>query len=168
MHPYLTEGVGEDFWPATFDRTMVDRWVTVSDKDAFLTTRRLAETEGILAGGSGGMAVHAALEAAAGIDDPEALVVVILPDGGRSYLSKVFNDTWLQQHGMLEPAGSTLTVGDVLRHIYVSARRCLQVGCDDFRTGCTHRRNRSAADAAAGACHQRDRAVQNSHVVIPH
>ena len=115
MHSYLVEGVGEDFWPETFDRTMVDRWVTVSDKDAFLTTRRLALTEGILAGGSGGLAIHAALEAAAEIDDPEALMVVILPDGGRSYLSKVYNDSWLQQHGMLEPAGATLAVGDVLR-----------------------------------------------------
>jgi cystathionine beta-synthase len=115
MHPYLVEGVGEDFWPETFDRSSVDRWVTVSDKDAFLTTRRLAATEGILAGGSGGLAVHAALEAAAGIDDPNALVVVILPDGGRSYLSKVYNDGWLQQHGMLEPAGSAQRVGDVLR-----------------------------------------------------
>src|SRR6478672_1843293 len=115
MHPYLVEGVGEDFWPETFDRSAVDHWVTVSDRDAFLTTRRLALTEGILAGGSGGMAVHAALAAAAEIDDPEALMVVILPDGGRSYLSKVYNDTWLQQNGMLEPAGATLSVGDVLR-----------------------------------------------------
>ncbi|MDX6665227.1 MAG: cystathionine beta-synthase, partial [Solirubrobacteraceae bacterium] len=115
MHPYLVEGVGEDFWPATFDRSSVDEWVTVSDKDAFLTTRRLALTEGILAGGSGGMALHAALAAAAHITDPNALMVVILPDGGRSYLSKVYNDAWLQQHGMLEPAGSSLSVGDVLR-----------------------------------------------------
>jgi cystathionine beta-synthase len=115
MHPYLVEGVGEDFWPETFDRSSVDEWVTVSDKDAFLTTRRLALTEGILAGGSGGLAVHAALEAAKEIDDPEALMVVILPDGGRSYLSKVYNDSWLQQHGMLERPGATLSVGDVLR-----------------------------------------------------
>jgi cystathionine beta-synthase len=115
MHPYLVEGVGEDFWPETFDRSSVDEWVTVSDKDAFLTTRRLALTEGILAGGSGGLAVHAALEAATRIDDPEALMVVILPDGGRSYLSKVYNDSWLQQHGMLERPGATLSVGDVLR-----------------------------------------------------
>src|SRR3954452_21702682 len=115
MHPYLVEGVGEDFWPETFDRSSVDEWVTVSDKDAFLTTRRLALTEGILAGGSGGLAVHAALAAAEEIADPEALMVVILPDGGRSYLSKVYNDSWLQQHGMLERPGATLTVGDVLR-----------------------------------------------------
>jgi len=115
MHPYLVEGVGEDFWPETFDRTVVDRWITVSDRDAFLTTRRLALEEAILAGGSSGMAVHAALQAAAEIDDPEALMVVILPDGGRSYLSKVYNDGWLQQHGMLERPGGSLSVGDVLR-----------------------------------------------------
>jgi cystathionine beta-synthase len=115
VRPYLVEGVGEDFWPETFDPGLVDEWVTVSDKDAFLTTRRLALEEGILAGGSGGLALHAALEAAAGIDDPEALVVVVLPDGGRSYLSKIYNDSWLQQNGMLEPDRAMLSVGDVLR-----------------------------------------------------
>jgi cystathionine beta-synthase len=114
VHPYLVEGVGEDFWPETFDRTVVDRWVTVSDRDAFLTTRRLAQTEGILAGGSGGLAVHAALEAAKEIDNPDALMVVILPDGGRSYLSKVYSDSWMRQYGFLE-RGSELTVGQVLR-----------------------------------------------------
>jgi cystathionine beta-synthase len=88
--------------------------VTVSDRDAFLTTRRLAELEGILAGGSGGLALHAALEVAKGIDDPDALMVVILPDGGRSYLSKVYSDTWMRQYGFLE-RGEDLTVGDVLR-----------------------------------------------------
>src|SRR5881227_1621283 len=84
VHPYLVEGVGEDFWPETFDRSVVDRWVTVSDRDAFLTTRRLAHLEGILAGGSGGLALHAALQIAADVEDPDALIVVILPDGGRS------------------------------------------------------------------------------------
>src|SRR5450755_2008448 len=79
VRPYLVEGVGEDFWPETFDRGVVDRWVTVSDRDAFLTTRRLAQMEGILAGGSGGLALHAALAVADGIEDPEAVVVVILP-----------------------------------------------------------------------------------------
>jgi cystathionine beta-synthase len=110
---YLVEGVGEDFWPATFDKSIVDRWVQVSDKDSFLTTRRLAMEEGILAGGSCGTAMHAALEVAAGIDDPEAMVVVVLPDGGRSYLSKIFNDAWMTQYGFLERAGD-LAVGDVL------------------------------------------------------
>src|ERR1700742_3461012 len=94
VRPYLVEGVGEDFWPQTFDPASVNRWVTVSDRDAFLTTRRLAHVEGILAGGSGGLALHAGLVVAAEIDDPEAMVVVIVPDGGRSYLSKIFSDAW--------------------------------------------------------------------------
>jgi cystathionine beta-synthase len=111
---YLVEGVGEDFWPETFDRTIVDRWVAVTDKDSFLTTRRLAMEEGILAGGSCGTALWAALEVAKGIDDPDAMIAVILPDGGRSYLSKVFNDAWMTQYGFLERAGG-LAVGDVLR-----------------------------------------------------
>jgi cystathionine beta-synthase len=114
VRPYLVEGVGEDFWPKTFDPSVVDQWVRVSDRDSFLTTRRLAHVEGILAGGSGGLAVHAALEAAKTIDDPEALMVVVLPDGGRSYLSKIFNDGWMQQNGFLDRPDD-LTVGDVLR-----------------------------------------------------
>jgi cystathionine beta-synthase len=114
VKPYLVEGVGEDFWPETFDPTLVDRYITVSDKDSFLMSRRLAATEGILAGGSCGLALHAALEVAREIDDPEAMVAVILPDGGRSYLSKVFNDAWMRQYGFLE-RDSGLTVGDVLR-----------------------------------------------------
>ena len=113
VHPYLVEGVGEDFWPKTFDPSVVDRYVTVSDRDAFLMTRKLARREGILAGGSSGLAVVAALEVAAGIDDPAALVVVILPDGGRSYLSKIYSDAWMTHYGFLERA-STQTIGDVL------------------------------------------------------
>jgi cystathionine beta-synthase len=114
VRPYLVEGVGEDFWPGTFDPSVIDRWVMVSDRDAFLTTRRLARAEGILAGGSGGLALHAALEVAAEVDDPEALIVVIIPDGGRSYLSKIYSDGWMRQYGFLE-RGADLTVGDVLR-----------------------------------------------------
>ncbi|QEC46612.1 cystathionine beta-synthase [Baekduia soli] len=110
---YLVEGVGEDFWPETFDRDIVDRWVAVTDKDSFLMTRRLAMEEGILAGGSCGTALVAALEVAKGIDDPDAMVAVVLPDGGRSYLSKIFNDAWMTQYGFLERAGD-LAVGDVL------------------------------------------------------
>jgi cystathionine beta-synthase len=112
VHPYLVEGVGEDFWPSTFDPSVVDRYVTVSDRDSFLTTRRLAAEEGLLVGGSCGLAVHAALEVARQASG--GLVGVILPDGGRAYLSKIFNDAWMSQYGFLERA-SDRTVGDVLR-----------------------------------------------------
>jgi len=114
VKPYLVEGVGEDFWPDTYDPSIVDRYVTVSDKDSFLWTRRLAETEGILAGGSGGLALYAAYQVASEIADPSAMVAVILPDGGRSYLSKIYNDAWMRQYGFLE-RDEVLTVGDVLR-----------------------------------------------------
>src|SRR3954466_7011643 len=111
VKPYLVEGVGEDFWPDTYDPSVVDRYITVSDRDSFLWTRRLAETEGILAGGSGGLALYAAYQVARELDDPSAMVAVILPDGGRSYLSKVFNDAWMRQYGFLERE-EDLTVGD--------------------------------------------------------
>ena len=114
VKPYLVEGVGEDFWPETYDPSIVDRYITVSDRDSFLWTRRLAETEGILAGGSGGLALYAAYQVARELNDPSAMVAVILPDGGRSYLSKVFNDAWMQQYGFLEREAEQ-TVGDVLR-----------------------------------------------------
>ena len=113
VKPYLVEGVGEDFWPDTFDPSVVDRYITVSDRDSFLWTRRLAASEGILAGGSCGLAVCAAYEVAREIDDPDAMVAVILPDGGRSYLSKVFNDAWMRQYGFLE-RDEEETVGEVL------------------------------------------------------
>jgi cystathionine beta-synthase len=114
VKPYLVEGVGEDFWPETYDPSIVDRYVTVSDRDSFLWTRRLAEMEGILAGGSCGLALYAAYEVAREVDDPEAMVAVIFPDGGRSYLSKIFNDGWMRQYGFLGRE-EELTVGDVLR-----------------------------------------------------
>ena len=114
VHPYLVEGVGEDFWPQTYDPSVVDRYVTVSDRDSFLTTRRLAEAEGLLVGGSCGLAVHAALEVAGEVNDPRAMIAVILPDGGRGYLSKIFNDAWMSQYGFLDRTGER-QVGDVLR-----------------------------------------------------
>ena len=110
---YLLEGVGEDFWPETFDPTVVDRYVKVSDRDAFLMTRRLAQKEGLLTGGSCGMACVAALEVARELDDPAAMVVVILPDGGRSYLSKIYNDAWMTQYGFIERT-ENVTIADVL------------------------------------------------------
>jgi len=101
IHQYKVEGVGEDFWPGTFDRTIVDEWVQVDDTASFLMARRVTREEGILIGGSGGMAVHAALEVAKRIDDLEAFVVVLLPDSGRGYLSKIYNDEWMRENGYL-------------------------------------------------------------------
>ncbi len=97
IHQYSVEGVGEDFYPDTVDLDLIDRWVEVGDGPSFAMARRLARREGILVGGSGGMAAHAALQVAE--EDPDALVVVILPDSGRGYLSKVFNDEWMAEHG---------------------------------------------------------------------
>ena len=111
--PYLVEGVGEDFWPQTYDAKTVDRIVAVSDKDAFLMTRRLAREEGMLVGGSCGLAVAAALRVAAELDE-DALVVVLLPDSGRGYISKIFNDDWMADYGFLTPDSSQPTVADVL------------------------------------------------------
>jgi cystathionine beta-synthase len=115
--PYLVEGVGEDFWPSTYDRTIADRIIEVSDSDSFAFTRRLAREEAMLVGGSSGMAAFAAVQLAhelteAGRDD--AVIVVLLPDSGRGYLAKVFNDEWLSQYGFLR-ATSTQTIGQVLR-----------------------------------------------------
>jgi cystathionine beta-synthase len=111
--PYLVEGVGEDFWPETYDRTVCDEIVEVSDKDSFELTRRLAREEGLLVGGSCGMAVAAALTVArrAGPDD---VVVVLLPDGGRGYLSKIFDDQWMARYGFLTTHSAGATVTDVL------------------------------------------------------
>jgi cystathionine beta-synthase len=114
VHSYLIEGVGEDFWPTTFDRTLVDRWIQVSDRDAFLCARRVAAVEGILIGGSGGMAVQAALDVASELT-PDKTVLVILPDGGRPYLSKVFDDDWMRSHGLLDRPGLPPTVADLVR-----------------------------------------------------
>ena len=111
--PYLVEGVGEDFWPETYDRTVCDEIVAISDKDSFTMTRRLAREEGLLVGGSCGMAVAAALRVAAR-GGPDDVVVVLLPDSGRGYLSKIFNDDWMADYGFLS-SGSDATVGDVLR-----------------------------------------------------
>ena len=111
--PYLVEGVGEDFWPTAYDPAVPDEIVAVSDADSFEMTRRLAREEGLLVGGSCGMAVVAALRVAERCG-PDDVVVVLLPDGGRGYLSKIFNDRWMASYGFLDSDGAT-TVGDVLR-----------------------------------------------------
>jgi len=111
--PYLVEGVGEDFWPQTYDRSICDEIVEVSDKDSFDITRRLAREEGLLVGGSCGMAVVAALEVARR-GTAEDVVVVLLPDGGRGYLSKIFNDNWMARYGFLRAGTTEASVADVL------------------------------------------------------
>lgn len=116
--PYLVEGVGEDFWPSAYDPTVPDEIIAVSDADSFDMTRRLAREEALLVGGSCGMAVVAALRVAER-EGPDAVVVVLLPDGGRGYLSKIFNDAWMSSYGFLRSRldGSVeeVTVGNILR-----------------------------------------------------
>ncbi|MCY3642240.1 MAG: cystathionine beta-synthase [Acidimicrobiaceae bacterium] len=109
--PYLVEGIGEDFWPETYHPEWVDRVIAVSDQASFDMARRVSHREGLLIGGSGGTAVCAAAEVASDCD-PDAVVVVLLPDSGRGYLSKVFDDDWMASHGFL--IGEHPCVKDVL------------------------------------------------------
>jgi cystathionine beta-synthase len=119
--PYLTEGIGEDFLPGTYDAGVVDRWVRVSDRDAFLMARRITREEGILAGESCGTAMIAALDEARRIqgEQPEtahrAVVVVILADGGRNYLSKLYSDEWMRANGLLPTTGAMVRIEALLR-----------------------------------------------------
>src|SRR5262249_14278128 len=101
VHPYLVEGIGKDSWPRTMDPKVVDEWIRVSDWDSFLTARRLAREEGILAGGSAGTTIWAALRVAERFG-PEARILTMIPDTGRNYLSKFFDDNWMLDHGFLE------------------------------------------------------------------
>jgi len=109
--PYLVEGIGEDFWPTTYEPGLVDRVVAISDEDSFLMARRVTAEEGLLIGGSGGTAVAAALEVGRGLG-PDDLVVVLIPDSGRGYLSKVFDDAWMAGFGFIASDGRT--VADVI------------------------------------------------------
>ena len=113
VHPYLVEGIGKDSWPQTMDPEVVDEWVRVSDRDSFLTARRLAREEGILAGGSAGTTLWAALQLAERFG-PGAQILTIIPDTGRNYLSKFYDDNWMLDHGFLERRALVPTVGAVL------------------------------------------------------
>ncbi|MCC6313335.1 MAG: cystathionine beta-synthase, partial [Thermomicrobiales bacterium] len=130
LHPYKVEGVGEDFWPGAFDPSQVDEWITVSDRDSFLTARRVTREEGMLIGGSGGMAVWAALRLAERLDDPKALVVVLAPDSGRGYLSKIYNDDWMRENGFLSRFTHPTRIGSVLAARSGETPKIVAIGCD--------------------------------------
>jgi cystathionine beta-synthase len=127
--PYLVEGIGEDFWPDTFDPSIVDRYVKVSDRDSFRTARAVTRQEGILIGGSAGSAVYAALQVARELDETKT-IVVLLPDTGRQYLSKVYSDSWMLQHGMLDRP-DVIRVEEVLMAKHGELPPLITVGAHD-------------------------------------
>jgi cystathionine beta-synthase len=116
--PYLTEGVGEDFFPGTYDPSVIDRWVRVSDRDAFAMARRLTREEGILSGGSCGTAMVAAREIVGELTETDggsqAVIVVLLPDSGRNYLSKIYNDEWMRANALLATTGAATRIDSLL------------------------------------------------------
>src|SRR4051794_439749 len=114
IHPYLVEGIGKDTWPKTMNPDVVDEWVRVSDRDSFLTARRLAREEGLLVGGSGGTTVWAALEIAKRFG-PDATILTMIPDSGRSYMSKFYDENWMLEHGFVERRVPPPTVSELLR-----------------------------------------------------
>ena len=136
-HPYKVEGIGEDFLPKTLDMKVIDDFVTVTDKDAHLMTRRLAKEEGILAGSSSGAAVLGALRVARNLDSSKT-VVVILPDTGRSYLNKVYNDDWMAEHGFIPSRGKRASVKALLESKQKSLLGVVSVGPADSISKALH------------------------------
>jgi cystathionine beta-synthase len=140
VHPYLVEGIGKDAWPKTLDRDVVDEWVRVSDRDSFVTARRLAREEGLLVGGSGGTTVWAALEVAKRFG-PDATILTMIPDSGRSYLSKFYDDNWMLEYGFLERRAPLPTVREVLR-----SKRAEEADVPDLITIASHQKVGEAID----------------------
>jgi cystathionine beta-synthase len=140
VHPYLVEGIGKDAWPKTMDPSVVDEWISVSDRDSFLVARRLAREEGLLVGGSGGTTVYAALEVARRFG-PDARILTLIPDTGRNYLSKFFDDNWMLEHGFVERVAPTPTVEQVLR-----SKRYEEADVPDLVTIASHQKVGEAID----------------------
>jgi cystathionine beta-synthase len=140
VHPYLVEGIGKDTWPQTMDPSVVDEWIRVSDRDSFLVARRLAREEGLLVGGSGGTTVHAALEVARRFG-PEARILTLIPDTGRNYLSKFYDDKWMLEHGFVERVATTPTVEQVL-----SSKRYEEADVPELVTIASHQKVGEAID----------------------
>ena len=138
--PYLVEGIGKESWPDTLDSDVVDRWVTVSDRDSFLTARRLTRAEGVLAGGSTGTALWAALEVGRELGGDDVMVV-ILPDSGKSYLSKIYNESWMLEHGFLDRPGTSARIGELL-----SAKKEIADGLPDLVVVAAHEKVGRAID----------------------
>lgn len=113
--PYLVEGIGKESWPETLDPSVIDRWITVSDRDSFLTARRITDEEGVLVGGSCGTAMWAALEVGKELG-PEHVMVVLLPDTGRNYISKLYDDNWMRENGFIERPGAEARIAEVIAH----------------------------------------------------
>jgi cystathionine beta-synthase len=140
VHPYLVEGIGKDTWPETMDPEVVDEWIRVSDRDSFLTARRLSRDEGLLVGGSGGTTVWAAVELARRLG-PGKTILTMIPDSGRSYLSKIYDDNWMLEHGFVERQAPLPTVDQLL-----SSKTVEEVGVPELVTVSAHQKVGEAVD----------------------